>query len=143
MITTRNSKKKEKVLFRRFNSCPAKSQKSRSFPWQRPLGPHQGFALNPLGASRRSVDPLPNQLAPPLTLDPGSAPGSLIIWWRSMSDRLKEEEMDLSTTFKGLAYPRIVKKTLSDPRGSEGRPPSTLRCSILSVVSVPIGQFAL
>ena len=44
------------------------TRKPWSFRGLRPLGPHQGFALDPLGASRRHPDPLPQvQSHAPLT----------------------------------------------------------------------------
>jgi hypothetical protein len=46
-------------------------QKSVSFRGFRPLDTHQGFALDPLGASRQPQDPLPSSPPPPSEiLDP-------------------------------------------------------------------------
>ena len=53
--------------------------KTRELPGGfRPLGPHQGSALDPRAAGdfKRSPDPLPNLV--PLTSNPGSAPVYII-----------------------------------------------------------------
>jgi hypothetical protein len=52
-----------------------KISKSQELPGLRPLGPHYGFALDPVKAWGQPPDPLASSsVAPPITSIPGSAP---------------------------------------------------------------------
>ena len=76
-----------------------KTLKFRSFREFRPLGPHQGFALDPLGALRRPPDPMP------LIINPRPPnQNSLIRPWTSCSKTCLSRVCNLSIILCKLSW---------------------------------------